>query len=63
MEQMILSKTRETDHGQGKQIWGLQGVKGREWDGLAFWGFFGCKLLYLEWMSNGALQYSTGKCE
>lgn len=25
-------------------------------------GFGACKLLYLEWMSNGILLYSTGKC-
>ena len=67
---MILSKTNkqtnkktpETDHGQGEQTWGSQEGRGREWDGQAFWGFSGCKLLYLEWMGNGALLYSTGKC-
>ena len=25
-------------------------------------GVFGCKLLYLEWMGNGTLLYSTGGC-
>jgi len=27
-----------------------------------FGGLGGCKLLYLKWMGNGALLYSTGKC-
>ena len=25
-------------------------------------GAFGCKLIYLEWMGNRALLYSTGNC-
>ena len=25
-------------------------------------GAWGCKLLYLEWMGNGTLLYSTGNC-
>ena len=25
-------------------------------------GVLGCKVLYLEWMGNGALLYSTGNC-
>ena len=50
---MILSKKKkktatETDHGEGEQTCGSQWGKGREWDGWAFWGFFGCKLLYLK---------------
>ena len=28
--------------------------------GWVFWGFFGCKLLYSEWMGSGILLYSTG---
>ena len=67
---MILSKNKKqtgnqknrTDHGQEKQTWDSQAEKGREWDGWAFWGFGGCKLLYLEWMGNGILLYSTRKC-
>ena len=39
-----------------------EGRKGKEWDGRAFWGCFGCNLLYLEWMGSGALLFSTGKC-
>ena len=63
MEQTIPSKTKtKTDCGQGEQTWGSQGGKGREWDGWAFGGAVGCKLLYLEWMGNGTLLYSTGKC-
>ena len=44
---MILStnskqaKKKGTDHGQEGQIWGFQGGSGREWNGGAFWGFFG----------------------
>ena len=67
---MILSKNNkqtnrqkaETDHGQEGQTWDSQGGKGREWDGWAFGGILGYKLLYLEWMGNGTLLYSTGKC-
>ena len=45
MEQMILSKITnkqktETEHGQEEQTWDSRmGVKGREWEGWAFWGF------------------------
>ena len=75
MEQMTLSKKKkkpkpkkqkqitqkiETNHDQGEQ--GSQGEKGRECDGWAFWGFFGCKLVYTEWMENGTLLYRTVKC-
>ena len=41
---------------------GSQAGKGEEWDGWATWGFGGYKMLYLEWMGNGILLYSTGKC-
>ena len=59
---MILSKKTETDHDQGEQAWGFQGGKGKgeEWTGI--WGVFGCKVLYLEQMGNGAPLYSTEKC-
>ena len=52
----------ETVHGQGEQPCGSHGGGRREWDGQAVWGFFGCKLLYLQWMGNGALLCSTGNC-
>ena len=60
---MILSKNKKqtgnqknrTDHGQER-------IPRRKRDGWAFWGFGGCKLLYLEWMGNGILLYSTRKC-
>ena len=29
---------------------------------VIYFGVWGCKLLYLEWMGNGALLYSTGNC-
>ena len=34
-----LKKKVETDHGQGEQIWGSQGGKGREW--MGFWVVLG----------------------
>ena len=58
MEQSYLkkqNKTKNTDHVQEEQTWGSQGGKEREWGGWPFWGFFGCKLLNLEWMGNGNL--------
>ena len=45
----------KADHGQGEHTWGSKRGKGREWNGWAFWGIFGCKLVYLEWMGSGAL--------
>ena len=54
---MIISKNNkqktETDHGQEEQTWDSQGERGKEWDRWAFVGFFGYKLLHLEWMGNG----------
>ena len=55
MAQMILST-------QQKQITArlvVLGWAGSKWDGETVQGL-GCKLLYLEWMGNGALLYSTG---
>ena len=55
MAQMILTT-------QQKQITArlvVLGRAGREWDGRAVQDL-GCKLLYLEWMGNGALLNSTG---
>ena len=44
-----------TGHGQGEQTCGF---RGGEMDGQ--FRVFGSKLLYLEWMVNGALLYNTG---
>ena len=65
--QVIQSKNnKQTKHRNRacleEQTWGSQGTKGREWDGWAFKGFFGWKLLYLKWIGSGALLYNTGKC-
>ena len=53
MEQTILSKKIERDHGQGEQTCGSQWGGGREWDRGQF-RIFGYKLTYLEWMGNGS---------
>ena len=53
--------TTETDHGRGEHTCGSQQGGEREWDGWQF-GVSGYRLLYLKWMGNGALLYSTGKC-
>ena len=37
-------------------------VKGRGNGMDGEFGVFGCKLLHLEWMGDGALLYSTGNC-
>ena len=57
MAEMILStKQKQITAKKTCDFWG-------EWVGNGmhrqFWDF-GCKQLYLEWMSNGALLYSTG---
>lgn len=57
---MILSKKTETNHGQGEQTCDSRG----EGEGSGMdeqFGVFGRKLLYLRWMGNGALLYSTGE--
>ena len=55
LEQMILSKKTETDHGQGQQTWRYLVGEGEGVGWIGIWGFFGCKPLYLKWMGNGAL--------
>ena len=66
MEEMILYKNiktkTETYHGQEERTWGPWEERGGEKDGWVVWGFCGCKLLYMEWMDNGILLCSTGKC-
>ena len=47
----------ETDHGHREQICGCQRWGGSGMDGK--FGVGGCKLLHLEWISNGVL-YSMG---
>ena len=44
-----------TDHGHGEQTCGCQG-EGVGW----MFGVVRCKVLHLEWISNGVLLYSTG---
>ena len=56
----IWSGQTEIDHSQEEQTCGSQG-EGEEWDVQAVWAFR-CKLLYLEWVGNGALLFSTGNC-
>ena len=49
----------EADQGQGEETCGCWGKRG----GNGMNGEFGvgrCKLLHLEWISNGILLYSTG---
>ena len=53
-----INKT-ETDHGHGEQTRGSQGERGGSGMDGEF-GVGGYKLLHLEWVSNGALLYSTG---
>ena len=51
----------ETDYGQGEQTCASQGQG--EGSGMdERFGIWGCKLLYVEWMGNGTLLYSTGNC-
>ena len=68
MAQMILS----TNSKQAKKKEQIMAKKGRfgvskgevGGSGMAghFGDFLGCKLLHLEWIGNGILLYSTGKC-
>jgi len=53
MEQMILSKINKQANKQKQSMakksrLGILRGKGMEWDGWAFWGLWGYKLLYLE---------------
>ena len=51
----------ETDQGQGEQSCGIQGEGGRGKMSGQF-RVLESKLLFLKWMGNGALMYSTGNC-
>ena len=62
MEQMILSKKTGRDHEQVEHTWGSQRERGGSGMVGHFGAFWGCKLLYLEWMGNVPLLYGTGKC-
>ena len=56
---MNLSTKQTRTHGHGEQTCGCQGGEGRsgmDWE----FGVSRCKLLYLEWISNEVLLYSTG---
>ena len=69
MEQMILSKNNKQTNKKKKRNMakkrrlGVLGGRGEGVRGMGLLGVLGCKLLYLEWMGNGILLYSTGKCE
>ena len=53
-DKMILPTT-ETDHGHGEQTYFCQGEAGEK--GMDSWfGIGRCKLLHLEWISNGTAQ-------
>ena len=58
---MNLSTEKKQIYGLRKQTCGCQGLGGGEagmdWE----FGVSRCKLLHLEWVSNGILLYSTGK--
>ena len=55
---MPIYKT-ERDHCLGKQTCGCWGERRGSGMNVEF-GVSGCKLLYLEWISNEVLLYSTG---
>ena len=54
---MNLSMERKQTHRHRKQICGCQGTGGgMDWE----FGISRCKLLYIEWINNKVLLYSTG---
>ena len=58
MAQINLSTEQEETHRHGEQTCGCQGGGSvMDWE----FGVSRCKLLHLEWISNEALLYSTGK--
>ena len=59
-EPIYRTKTDSQTHRHRKQTCGCQGAEGRRWIDWEF-GVNRCKLLYLEWIDNEVLQYSTGK--
>ena len=59
MTQMNLSMKKKQNQGHREQTSGCQGVgggRGMEWE----FGISRCQLLYIEWINNKALLYSTG---
>ena len=54
MVQINLSTEQKQIHGLGEHICGCQGGGG------GIWALVGAKLLYLEWIINEVLLYSTG---
>ena len=56
---MNLSTAKKQTHGLGEQTCGCQGGGGGSRMDLEF-AVRRCKLLYLEWISNEILLYSTG---
>ena len=59
MEQMKLSTEQKQTHGHGEQTCGCHGGGGGNGMDREF-GVSRCTLLYLEWISNEVLLYSTG---
>ena len=55
---MNLSVKQKQNHGHREQIGGCQG--GGDWGGMKWEvGVSRCKLLYIEWINNKVLLYST----
>ena len=58
MTQMNLSMKQKQNHGHREQTGGCQG--GGVWEGMEWEaGVSRCKLLYMEWINNKVLLYST----
>ena len=59
MTQMNRSTKQKQTHGHREESCGCQG--GEVWGGMEWEaGFSRCKLLYMEWINNKVLLYSTG---
>ena len=56
---MNTSLKRKQTHRYTEQTYGCQAGQGREGWGVWDWQ---CKLLYIEWISNKVLLYSTRNC-
>ena len=61
MIQMNLFTKQKQTHSYRKQIYGYQRGKGEGRINQEF-GISRCKLLYIEWIKNKVLLYSTGNC-
>ena len=59
---MILSKKTQKLIMAKESRLGVPRGKGARMGWMGIWRSFRYMLLYLEWMGNGALLYSTGKC-